>query len=65
MLIVYPLEQGDTMKDRKYEVTFAECDCDGWRSFYTNNLLYAEKLVGMINSQARRGLRPFSEIIVH
>lgn len=53
------------MKDRKYEVTFAECDIDGWKSFFTNNLLYAEKLVGTINSQARRGMRPFSEIIVH
>ena len=50
---------------RKYEVTFAECYCDKWVSFFTNDLLYAEKLCGQINLQAKRGLRPFSEVIVH
>ena len=49
----------------KYEITNAVVLPIGTFSDFTDDENCALSLSKMINSQAKRGLRPFSEIIVH
>ena len=49
----------------KYEISNAIILPIGTFSDFTDSLEVAEELCKAINSQAKRGQRPFAEIIVH
>ena len=64
MLIVYPPEQGDTMKkEHYYEVTNTIHVFDGEFSTWVDSIEKAVELREKINKLARRGVCPFAEII--
>ena len=49
----------------KYEVTNAICSAGIWESVWFDNYWFAKTLADDLNKKAKRGLRPFSEIVEH